>query len=347
MVGLSLDECINNCFVDTIDKDVTALVLKLAHTSIKLSKAISQGAFSELLSSNLQGSKNKGGDVQKKLDVYADELFMESLHSSSLAVYASEESDEAILIDPTKKFAVLVDPLDGSSNINTNISIGTIFSVLLVENLNEENFANAILQEGRKQLAAGFVVYGPQTALVLAITGATHIFYCNGDEFICVYESVQIPQTTQEFAINASNSRHWSQHIYYYVQSCLDGSTGIRSKDFNMRWVASLVAEIFRVLIRGGIFLYPSDERSGYSKGKLRIMYECNPMALIIENAGGKAISDSGNILDIKPKSLHQRIPTFFGSSQEVSYLEALLKEPLHDADRSPLFNSRGLFRKR
>ena len=262
------------------------------------------------------GSVNADGDTQKKLDVIADEIVLEALHGTGAAAYLSEERDEVVPIDPDGGLVIACDPLDGSSNIGVNVSVGTIFSVL--------SAGGGQLQPGRAQLAAGFFVYGPQTTLLLS-TGAGTASFRMDDEgsFVIITKDVRIPTEASEFAINASNRRHWPAPIIRYVDGCLAGADGPRGHDYNMRWVASLVAETWRITSRGGVFLYPADARKGYGSGRLRLVYEAAPVAMLVEQAGGRATDGMRDILDITPDDLHQRVPLVFGAADEVAAVAA------------------------
>ena len=257
------------------------------------------------------GAVNADGDTQKKLDVIADEIVLEALRGAGVAAYLSEERDEAIPLDPGGGLIIACDPLDGSSNIGVNVSVGTIFSVLPAD--------GGELQAGREQLAAGFFVYGPQTTLLLSTGSGTAAFRMDDEgRFSMITERVSIPADASEFAINASNRRHWPDPIARYVDGCLAGADGPRGHDYNMRWVASLVAETWRIISRGGVFLYPADSRKGYEAGRLRLVYEAAPVAMLVEQAGGRATDGVRDILEITPDGLHQRVPLVFGAAEEV-----------------------------
>lgn len=262
------------------------------------------------------GAVNADGDTQKKLDVIADEIVLECLSGAGVAAYLSEERDEAIPLAGDGNLIVACDPLDGSSNIGVNVSVGTIFSILPAD--------GGSLQPGRNQLAAGFFVYGPQTTLLLSVGDGTVSFRMTDDGgFLLIDDAVRVPASAREFAINASNRRHWPAPIIRYVDGCLAGADGPRGKDFNMRWVASLVAEAWRIISRGGVFLYPADARNGYESGRLRLVYEAAPVAMLVEQAGGRATDGSQPILDITPEGLHQRVPLVFGAAEEVAEVAA------------------------
>ena len=260
----------------------------------------------------VRGSTNVDGDDQKALDILADEIIQNALSEvTAVASYLSEEQDAALRIHDDGTVIVASDPLDGSSNIDTNVSIGTIFSILPA--------AGGILQAGRNQIAAGFFVYGPQTTLLVTFGKSVMAFQLDDDgDFYDMDWKVKITPNTDEFAINASNMRQWHSDIAAYISDCLAGVTGPRIQNFNMRWIGSLVADAWRIFRRGGIFLYPADSRSGYGTGRLRLVYEANPIALLVEAAGGKAVDGNGPILDLLPPTLHARVPFIFGSSNEV-----------------------------
>lgn len=291
------------------------------------------------------GSRNPDGDFQRYLDVSADETFLAAARRAGVRHYCSEELDGAVDLNGNTGLALAIDPLDGSSNIEANVSIGTVFAILPAR-LEEADPAGSFLQQGRNQLAAGFFIYGPQLALALTLGGGTRIFV-HSSRLGSFVESPcpGIPERTHEFAINASNYRHWDERLRLYFDDCLKGAAGPRERDFNMRWVASLVAEAYRILMRGGVFLYPADARKGYGQGRLRLVYEANPIAMLVEQAGGAATDGLSRILDMEPATVHQRTPLVFGSAREVSRVGRYLSEPSLIAERSPLFGNRGLFR--
>ena len=260
----------------------------------------------------VRGNANVDGDDQKALDILADEMIQNALSKvTAVACYLSEEQDAAVQIHDDGMLIVASDPLDGSSNIDTNVSVGTIFSILPA--------SGGILQAGRNQIAAGFFVYGPQTTLLVTFGKSVMAFQLDNDgEFYDMDWQVKITPDTDEFAINASNMRQWHSDVAAYIRDCLAGATGPRIQNFNMRWIGSLVADAWRIFRRGGIFLYPADSRSGYETGRLRLVYEANPIALLVEAAGGRAVDGQGPILDLLPPTLHARVPFIFGSSNEV-----------------------------
>jgi fructose-1,6-bisphosphatase I len=268
--------------------------------------------------------ENVQGEIQKKLDIIANEVLIEANEwGGHLAAMASEEMESIHLVPnryPQGEYLLLFDPLDGSSNIDVNVSIGTIFSVLQKPEGSEGITENEFLQAGRQQVAAGYCVYGPQTTLVLTVGDGVAMFTLDREQgsFVLTQENVKVPEDTQEFAINMSNMRHWDAPVKRYVDECLLGKEGLRGKDFNMRWIASMVADVHRILTRGGIFMYPWDKREPHKAGKLRLMYEANPMSWLIEQAGGASTNGRERILDLQPKQLHERVSVILGSKNEV-----------------------------
>ena len=305
----TLSELLTNMPADR--QPVAAAVAALATVAADLSATIRQADATAQLGA-VRGSANADGDDQKTLDVLADEMIASALaNCAGVAAYLSEERDSAMGLDDGGDVIVASDPLDGSSNIDTNVSIGTIFSILPA--------AGGHLQPGRNQLASGIFVYGPQTTLLVTFGDGVFAFQLAEDrEFNDMGWQVQIPPKTSEFAINASNSRHWRAPVSRYIADCLAGVDGPRQRNFNMRWVGSLVADGWRIFRRGGIFLYPADARKGYETGRLRLVYEANPMAMLVSQAGGRASDGQQEILAITPTSLHQRVPLVFGSANEV-----------------------------
>ena len=304
-----------------IPSQLRLLIEVVARACKSISISVNKGALGEVLGT--AGSENVQGEVQKKLDIIANEVLIEANEwGGHLAAMASEEMEGIYLVPnryPQGEYLLLFDPLDGSSNIDVNVSIGTIFSVLKKpegSGVSEQDF----LQAGAKQVAAGYCVYGPQTTLVLTVGDGVAMFTFDREQgsFVLTQENVRIPEDTKEFAINMSNMRHWDTPIKRYVDECLAGTTGPRGKDFNMRWIASMVADVHRILTRGGIFMYPWDQREPGKPGKLRLMYEANPMGWIVEQAGGAATNARERILDIAPQKLHERVSVILGSKNEV-----------------------------
>ena len=292
-------------------KPVAGAVAALATVAVELSTLIRNAESTAQLGS-VRGSANADGDAQKKLDVLADEMIVSALADCvGVAAYLSEERNDAVSLHDGGDIIVASDPLDGSTNIDTNVSIGTIFSILPA--------AGGHLQPGRNQLASGIFVYGPQTTLLVTFGDGVLAFQLAEDGLFHNMDwRVQIPPKTSEFSINASNSRHWTAPVSRYINDCLAGVAGPRQRDFNMRWVGSLVADSWRIFRRGGIFLYPADARKGYETGRLRLVYEASPMAMLVNQAVGRASDGQQDILDIIPTSLHQRVPLVFGSANEV-----------------------------
>ena len=299
------------------------LLLEVVARACKgISQAVNKGALGSVMGS--AESENVQGEIQKKLDIIANEVLIEANEwGGHLAGMASEEMEGIYVVPnryPQGEYLLLFDPLDGSSNIDINVSIGTIFSVLkMPENgrgVEEADF----LQPGSKQVAAGYCVYGPQTTLVLTVGDGVAMFTLDREQgsFVLTEEHVQIPPDTQEFAINMSNMRHWDEPVKRYIDECLQGKEGPRAKDFNMRWVAAMVADVHRILCRGGVFLYPWDKREPEKAGKLRLMYEANPMSWLVEQAGGAATNGKQRILDLQPGKLHERVSVVLGSKNEV-----------------------------
>jgi fructose-1,6-bisphosphatase I len=307
---------------NTIPAELRLLIEVVARACKRISYEVSKGALGDILGS--ADTENIQGEVQKKLDVISNEILLEANEwGGHLAAMASEEMESIHPIPnryPKGEYMLLFDPLDGSSNIDVNVSIGTIFSVLKAPEGMGEPTEEAFLQPGTAQVAAGYAVYGPQTMLVLTTGNGVHCFTLDREmgSWVLTQSGIKIPSTTKEFAINMSNKRHWHAPVQRYVDEMLAGKTGARGKDFNMRWIASMVADVHRILNRGGVFMYPADMRDPSQPGKLRLMYEANPMAMIVEQAGGAATDGQGRIMDIQPTKLHQRVPVFLGSKEEV-----------------------------
>jgi fructose-1,6-bisphosphatase I len=307
---------------NSIPAELRLLIEVVARACKTISHAVGKGALGEVLGS--AGSENVQGEVQKKLDVLSNEILLEANEwGGHLAAMASEEMETIHPIPnryPKGEYMLLFDPLDGSSNIDVNVSIGTIFSVLKAPEGMQTPTENDFLQPGSKQVAAGYAVYGPQTVLVLTTGNGVNCFTLDREmgSWVLTQRHMQIPAETKEYAINASNARHWYPPVGRYIDELQAGKAGPRSKDFNMRWIASMVADVHRILNRGGIFMYPADEREPDKPGKLRLMYEANPMAFIVEQAGGAATNGKQRIMDIQPSKLHQRVAVFLGSKTEV-----------------------------
>ena len=314
------------------DPSLVELLRAVAVGCERISAAVRRGGAGDVLGA--LESENVQGEVQKKLDVISNEILLETCApASGLVAMASEEMDGIYAVrkvGPKGGWFLLFDPLDGSSNIDVNVSIGTIFSVLPAPATAERDPTEAdFLQSGRNQACAGYVLYGPQTTMVLTLRTGVRAFTLDpvAGEWVEVNEALAIPPETKEFAINASNMRHWAAPVRQYIDECLAGDTGPRGKNFNMRWIASMVADVHRIMVRGGVFLYPWDAREPKRAGKLRLMYEANPMALLVEQAGGAAFDGFGPTLDAQPKSLHERVSVMLGSKAEVERLVRLHAE--------------------
>jgi fructose-1,6-bisphosphatase I len=305
-----------------INQELSKLLLSITDSCKIISNKVAKGALAGVLGS--LGSENVQGEVQKKLDVIANDILLEeNAKSGLLAGIASEEMDEFYSLKNAEKtgdYLLLFDPLDGSSNIDINASIGTIFSILKSPHSAADLTEKGFLQAGHQQVAAGYAIYGPQTILILSVGhGVVGFTYDKEvDEWLLTHDDITIPEETQEFAINMSNHRHWAEPVRQYINDCLAGETGPRKKNFNMRWIASMVADVHRILMRGGIFMYPWDAREPQKAGKLRLMYEANPMSFLVEQAGGASTDCKQRILDIEPSELHQRVSVCLGSKKEV-----------------------------
>jgi fructose-1,6-bisphosphatase I len=308
---------------DTTAGAVSEVILAIAEAGVGISALIADGPLAGNLGAAIE--ENVQGEVQKALDNITNERIIAACRKAPVAAIASEELDLPVAGNPGAPLLVAMDPLDGSSNIDTNVSIGTIFSIWPAPAGLDPVSEAAFLQTGRSQLGAGYVLYGPQTTLVMTVGQGTQMFTLdrNSATFILTTDRVAIPAKTREYGINASNARHWDASIKAYVDECLSGTTGARGEDTNMRWVGSLVADGHRILIRGGVYLYPADARKGYDKGRLRLLYECSPLAFIVEQAGGRASTGFGAVLDVMPTKLHQRVPFLFGSADEMARIEA------------------------
>ena len=309
-----------------INADLRLLLEVVSRACKTISTAVGKGALGGVLGD--AGTGNVQGEAQKKLDVLSNEILLEANEwGGHLAGLASEEMEHAHAIPnnyPRGNYLLLFDPLDGSSNIDVNVAVGTIFSVLRCPDGVTEPHDEHFLQPGTEQVAAGYCIYGPSTMLVLTFGRGTHAFTLDREQggFILTRADILIPEETQEFAINMSNQRHWEAPMQAYIGDLLAGKTGARCKDFNMRWVASMVADVHRILTRGGVFMYPLDAKCRDKGGRLRLMYEANPMGFIIEQAGGACSTGRGRMLDVQPEGLHQRVPVFLGSRNEVAEAE-------------------------
>lgn len=324
-------------------RDVTPEVAKVLEQVAKVGAELSWIIQRNGIESDLGAARgvNSGGDGQKALDVIADEMFYDALVSTSVRYFASEEQETVVEANPKGTLALAIDPLDGSSNIGVNVSIGTIFSIFNAAESAEASF----LRPAREQIAAGYIIYGPQCAFVVSWGQGVHLYVLDPATrtFRLVNDRLSITPESNEYSINASNYRHWPAPIRAYIDDCVAGAEGPRGQNFNMRWVASLVAETHRIFMRGGIFLYPGDDRPSYERGRLRHVYECAPIAFLVEAAGGAATDGSDPILDLTPTSLHARTPFVFGSANKVARVMSYFDMP--PGETSALFGKRGLFR--
>ena len=334
--------------------DFNALILDVAIACKAIARAVAFGELGGVMGNHAAeegGSVNVQGETQKKLDVLSNEMFIHRTEwAGNLAGMASEEMDLPYQIPgqyPRGKYLLVFDPLDGSSNIDVNMTVGSIFSVLRGPDSGADVSEADFLQPGTQQVAAGYALYGPTTMLVLTVGNGVNGFTLdpNLGEFMLTHPLIQVPVDTQEFAINASNSRFWESPVKRYVDECLAGRTGPRAKDFNMRWIASMVAEAHRILMRGGVFMYPRDTKDLAKPGRLRLLYEANPIGMIMEQAGGRASTGEKPVLNVKPTALHQRIGLVFGSKNEVERIERYHTEPAMSEMINPLFVERSLFR--
>jgi fructose-1,6-bisphosphatase I len=328
----------------TASPELADVIAAIATTSGSIAAYIRRGPIAGALGAAV--GVNSDGDTQKALDIFADRAFEEGLREVSVRALASEERDVVTQMAEAGRFLVAVDPLDGSSNIEINITIGTVFSVLDAQGAGAASQKD-FLQPGHKQRAAGVVLFGPHTSFIFTTGAGTHVATLDpaSSRFYITRLHVSVPEGRGEFAINMSNSRHWPEPIKAYVDDLLMGAEGPRGKDFNMRWVASMVADVYRVLQRGGVYLYPDDARPGYGKGRLHLLYEANPVAFLIEQAGGLAIDGLNRILDIEYDDIHARTPLIFGSTDKIELIRGYFLEGHRSAARAPLFGRRGLWR--
>ncbi|MGF6753678.1 class 1 fructose-bisphosphatase [Paraburkholderia sp. GAS42] len=347
--------------IDTLDRKpslvsaagLSALLIDVAASIKTISAALTKGA----LGGNYGSAEtvNTHGEEQKKLDLTTNDIFLQHCEwDGLLAGMVSEEMEEVYAIPeayPRGEYLLAFDPLDGSSNIDINGVVGSIFSVLRVKDGRRDALitGSEFLRPGYEQVAAGYAIYGPSTMLVLSVGNGTHGFTLERDvgNFVLTHSDIRIPEDTCEFAINASNERFWEPPVRRYVQECKDGRSGCRTRDFNMRWIASMVAEVHRILMRGGVFMYPRDFKTPAMEGRLRLLYEASPMSFLVEQAGGQAITGRERILDVVPQKLHQRVPVILGSKNEVARIGRYHSEYDRGEDKpftSPLFNERSLF---
>ncbi len=332
-------------------RDLGALLIDVAAAVKTISSMAAKGALGGYLGK--AGTENVQGEQQVKLDVASNDVILKSCDWGGLvAGMASEELDDPYPIPaeyPRGRFLLIFDPLDGSSNADVNVSVGTIFSILRHDKKDAPKVED-FLQKGIEQVAAGYAIYGPSTMLVITVGKGTHGFTLDREvgNFILTHPNLRIPEDTSEFAINTSNARFWEIPVHRYVTECQDGKSGERGRDFNMRWIASMVAEVHRILVRGGVFMYPRDTRDPEKPGRLRLMYEASPISFLIEQAGGAASTGRARLMELLPHQLHQRVPVILGSKNEVERIVRYHWEHDKGIDRrysSPLFNERSLFR--
>ena len=332
------------------DEQLTALINDIQTGCKYIAAAIARGPLHGAIGSN--ATRNVQGEMQQKLDVVANDIMLRSCEwGGPLAGMVSEELPEVYPIPseyPRGRYLLAFDPLDGSSNIDVNVTVGSVFSILRAPRGSEPAEAADFLQPGTEQVCAGYALYGPAAMLVLTLGRGVHGFTLDPQigAYILTHPNMRIPDDTREFAVNASNERFWERPVQRYVSECVRGQAGVRGADFNMRWIASLVAEVHRILVRGGLFMYPRDNKDPKLAGRLRLLYEANPMAMIIEQAGGRASTGRERILGIAPSSLHQRVPLILGSRNEVERLERYHREfdaGTDEAYASPLFNTKSL----
>jgi fructose-1,6-bisphosphatase I/sedoheptulose-1,7-bisphosphatase len=327
--------------------ELSAVVLDVATACRQIAEAVRHGALGK--ASGGAGTVNSQGEKQASLDVIANDIFLRANETSGrVAAMVSEEMETPFAVDGENgKYLLIFDPLDGSSNIDVNVSIGSIFCVLRASATDGEDLVGTFLQPGYRQVCAGYAIYGPTTMLVVTLGAGVHGFTLEPTlgMFFLTHPSMKIPPSGSEFAINVSNCRFWEPPVKRYIEECLAGKAGPRGKDFNMRWIASLVAEVHRILMRGGVFLYPRDRKDPTKPGRLRLLYEANPVSFIVEQAGGRSISGCDRILEIAPSELHQRIGLIFGAQEEVDRIAAYHREQRIPQEDAPLFASRGLFR--
>jgi fructose-1,6-bisphosphatase I len=305
---------------DLIPAALFPVIDALCATGAQLSAVVARGPLGQSLGAGV--GENSDGDQQKALDVMADEMFEAALKPAGVRHYASEEQEVVLTLDAAGPYALAIDPLDGSSNIDVNVTIGTIFSIFDAVADPTASF----LRPASEQIAAGYIAYGPQTLLAVTFGAGTLLYVLDPEtgRFVLASEAMVLPVAAKEYSINASNRRHWTAPVLAYVEECEAGETGAKGKTMNFRWVGSLVAETHRILTRGGTFLYPSDARKGYEKGRLRMVYEVAPMAFLVEQAGGQATDGKTPILSLQAGALHERCPLVFGSAEEVARIAAL-----------------------
>lgn len=329
--------------------ELNSLILDIAVACKAISSRIASGALSGVLGK--AGTINVQGEQQQHLDRVANDMFLRATAwGGQLCGMVSEELETPYPIPPAYprgKYLLAFDPLDGSSNIDVNVAVGSIFSILRAATPGRDATVEDFLRPGHEIVAAGYAIYGPSTVLVLSVGRGVHAFTLDPQlgEFFLTEQDVTIPSETAEFAVNSSNRRFWERPVSRYIDECLAGVSGPRGKDFNMRWVASLVAETHRILTRGGVFLYPTDTKDPAMKGRLRLLYEAAPVAFLVEQAGGSATTGRERVLDVVPEDIHERIGLIFGSRDEVERLAHYHAHPEATAATLPFYGLRGLYR--
>jgi fructose-1,6-bisphosphatase I len=342
---LALDEYVQTwAATDDLRRAAAFTIKALSGACREIAAMIAVGPLAGDLAARLRDEA--GGDFQTALDLRANDLLVKALAQADVAAVVSEEMDAPLPLRAGAPINVALDPLDGSSNIETNMSIGTIFSLLPAPHGHSSTEPSAFLRPGHEQLAAGYVIYGPQTVLAITLGSGTDLFTLDPacGQFVRTQSNVRVPSQAREFAINASNYRHWDQPVQTWFNDCLTGADGPRGDNFNMRWIASMIAEAHRILVRGGVYLYPSDTRQGYHNGRLRLIYEANPIAFLMEQADGQSSTGRERILDRVPRLLHERVPLIFGAREEVECIERYHLGSAPRGETSPLFGQRGLF---
>ncbi|CAN5743730.1 class 1 fructose-bisphosphatase [soil metagenome] len=333
--------------------DLNALVTDVSLACKAIARKVAFGRLGDALGAAEpapQTGINIQGEEQKTLDVLANQLFLRATEwGGHVAGMVSEELEHVYTLPakyPRGKYLLMFDPLDGSSNIDVNVTVGSIFSIVRAATPEVDAKPDDFLQPGTQQVCAGYAIYGPSTMLVLTFGNGTHAFTLDPmlGEWVLSHPNMRIPEKTREFAINTSNSRFWEPAVKRYVDECMAGQSGPRGADFNMRWIASLVAEAHRILMRGGVFMYPRDTKDPAKAGRLRLLYEANPISFLVEQAGGLASTGRKRLMEVQPDSLHQRIGFVFGSSEEVARLQGYHHEEPQDTYQAPLFGKRGLF---
>ncbi|MBS0644369.1 MAG: class 1 fructose-bisphosphatase [Proteobacteria bacterium] len=340
----TLNECLADWSGENADRRSVANIIEaIAAGAADLVTVVAQGPLAGDL--GLVLGESRDGDGQKAIDLYANELYKTRLREAGAASMASEEDNGVVVLNPDGRFSVAIDPLDGSNNVVNNAPMGTVFSVLpAIQGGSPEA---SFLVPGSEQQAAGFLLFGPYTALVLTVCAGTHVFTLEPTSrtFILTRGPLVIPHAQRTYAINGSNARHWPLPIRAFVEECIAGTEGPRGVDYNTRWLGAVVSEAYRILNHGGIYLYPGDTRPGYMRGRLRLLYECNPIALLVEQAGGVATDGFSRILDLTPSDIHEHSPLIFGSPDKVDRVIALYTDHVPQAGQRPLFSARGLFR--